>query len=72
MGEITQQYSIFRKLQELNRDSREEAKEKVWGGGNLKQGRGRFGSPVPPVNQWPISIHSGRICKQKQKIVHSH
>ena len=30
-------YLIFRKLQGLNRDSREEAKEKVWGGGNLRQ-----------------------------------
>ena len=55
---ITQQYSRFRKLKGLNRDSGEEAKEKIWGGGNLRYGSGEVWIPCPPAlppsESWPI------------------
>ena len=61
-GEIAANYATmlkFRKLRGLNLDSREEANENVWGGGNLWYGSGEVWIACAPH---PPSLPNNRLC----------
>ena len=68
-GEIAANYATmlkFRKLQGQNLDSREEANENSWGGGNLRYGSGEVWIACPPPPSQ--TIHCAQSLSSKHKM----